>query len=170
MQNKIYCCCFAAPVFSKLPFVHNEENKGLEKLKMKLAVEIEEMRKKGVTTFLTGMAWGPDLWAAELVLDLKRAYPDQEINLISVIPYAGQSNHWPEVYRKRYYAVLQMADEAIALQSHYTPRCLLQCSRCMIDNSAHMIAVYGGEQGNIIYIMEYAYKKGSDVAVIRPKG
>lgn len=169
MQNKLLCCCFASPRPSRLPFGPDEETKGFGRLKLKLAAEIEAMRGKGVTTFLTGMAPGPDLWCAELVLDLKRAYADREINLAAVIPYMGQSDRWPEKWRKRYYAVLQMADEAVALRADYAPRCLLQCGRYMVENSAHMIAVYGGEKGDIQYTVEYACKNKLDIVTVRPK-
>jgi uncharacterized phage-like protein YoqJ len=169
MQNRVHCCCFVSPSLTRLPVFPAEAQTHFDTLKFRLAVEIEAMRSKGVTAFLTGMARGPELWGAEIVLDLKRAYPDQEIQLIAMIPYIGQSDRWPEPYRDRYWAVLQAADDATALQSRYAPRCILQCSRYMIDNAAHMIAVYDGEQGDIRYAVEYANKKGLDVAVVRAK-
>ena len=51
----------------------------------KLREIISSLYERGYRRFLTGMAWGFDLAAAEVVLSLKNSLPD--IELIAVEPY-----------------------------------------------------------------------------------
>ena len=51
----------------------------------KLREIISSLYERGYRRFLTGMAWGFDLAAAEVVISLKNSLPD--IELIAVEPY-----------------------------------------------------------------------------------
>ena len=110
-------CCFTGHRPQKLPWGYDEEWEDCIKLKLKLAYEIEAIRKKGVTTFISGMAIGVDMWSAEIVLDLKRAYPQDTIKLIAAIPFEGQANKWSVEYRERYFDILAQVDQDITLHS-----------------------------------------------------
>lgn len=161
-------CCLTGHRPDKLSFGYDESHEDCARLKLKLAVEIEEMRKKGVTAFLTGMARGAETWGAETVLDLRRAYPDALIRLIAVIPYKRQANYWPAKDRARYQRVLRMADETVVLREDYSRRCMYERDRYMVEASGHMIAVFNGMRGGIRYTLDYAQTKGLDIAVINP--
>ena len=121
-----------------------------------------------MTTFLSGMAQGADIWCAEIVLDLQRAYPDEEIRLIAIIPHEGQANRWSVEYRERYFDILARSDDVITLQAHYSKDCMHKRNRYLVDSSAHMIAVYNGERGGTQYTNDYATSKGLDVVIINP--
>ena len=69
--------------------------------------------KKGYHTFLSGMADGFDIIAAEEVLRLKKEYP--YIRLKCVIPFKGQADRYPEAYKQRYNNILAQADEVVTL-------------------------------------------------------
>lgn len=166
--DKKSTCCFTGHRPQKLPWGYDEEWEACIRLKLKLAVEIEEMRKRGVTTFISGMAIGVDLWAAEIVLDLKRAYPDDKIRLFAAIPFEGQANKWSAEYRERYFNVLAKADDEITFHAHYTKSCMHERNRYMVDYSAHMIAVFNGEKGGTANTMRYAESKGLHIVVINP--
>ena len=165
-MEKEKTCCFSGHRPNKLPWGYNETSKDCVNLIIRLGVEIEQMRKKGVTTFLTGMAMGTDIIAAELVLDLKYAYPEEEIRLVAVIPYNGQSKRWNRNYQIRYETILEQADERIILSPSYTKSCMHKRNRYMVDHSAHLIAVYHrGEEGGTI---DYARRKGLEIVIIDP--
>lgn len=97
-MKKENTCCFTGHRPQKLPWGYDEEWEDCVKLKIKLACEIERMRQKGITTFISGMAIGVDLWAAEIVLDLKQAYPKDMIRLYAAIPFEGQADKWSVEY------------------------------------------------------------------------
>ena len=95
--------------------------------------------------FLTGMAQGVDQWAAEIVLAMKRSYP--HIQLIAVLPCETQANKWSQEQRERYFNTLAVCDDVITLNARYTPQCMLERNRYMVDHAGYLLAVYdGGEK------------------------
>lgn len=73
-------CCFTGHREHKLHRSEDEIRKDLEEAIL-LAI------KGGFTTFITGMATGVDIWAGEIVLELKRQHPD--LKLIAAVPFEG---------------------------------------------------------------------------------
>lgn len=58
--------------------------------------KIREAVNNGFVTFISGMAWGVDIWAAEIVLRLKReGYP---LHLIAAVPYEGFEKGWDAAF------------------------------------------------------------------------
>ena len=167
-MSKRTTCCFTGHRPQKLPWGYDEEWEDCIRLKVKLACEIEKMRRKGVTTFISGMALGVDLWAAEIVLDLKHAYPRDTIRLVAVIPYEGQADKWSNDYRERYFNVLAGADDEIVFRAHYTKACMHERNRYMVEQSAHMIAVFHGQPGGTANTVNYAETQGLHIVIINP--
>ena len=66
----------------------------LPKLIGRLEYEIRESIKRGYLIYETGMAMGADIWAAEIVMRLKREFP--ELRLVSVLPHETQANGWTD--------------------------------------------------------------------------
>jgi uncharacterized phage-like protein YoqJ len=161
-------CCFTGHRPIKLRFGYDEEHPDCIKLKQMLGDEINNMRNKGVATFLSGMAMGVDIWCAEIALNLKKTYPAEKIRLVAVIPYEGQANRWSVEYRERYYNILEKADEVVTLQTQYIKGCMQARNRFMVDSSSHVIAVFNGGSGGTKSTIEYAIKRRSDVVVINP--
>ena len=65
--------------------------------------EIRNAIADGFTTFISGMARGVDIWAAEIVLRLRSE--GQPIQLICAIPFDGFERWWNEEWTNRYKAV-----------------------------------------------------------------
>ena len=133
MNDKQKTCCFSGHRPGKLSFGYDEDHPDCLRLKVKLIGEVDNMRKSGVTTFLTGMAQGIDLIAAEIVLDIKRAYPDDNIRLVAVVPYEGQANRWTVQYQERYFDILSKTDHVIILQKRYTDTCMQERNRYLVN-------------------------------------
>lgn len=162
-------CCFTGHRPTKLPWGYDEENAACAKLKDELSLWITKLIEFGVNRFYTGMAMGTDIWAAEIVLAMKKKYPNKNINLITVIPYEGQTNNWSDDWKKRYADILNQADEKVLLQKHYTRGCLHARNRYMVDNSSFIIAVFNGEEGGTKYTIDYARKQGLRIKILDPR-
>ena len=65
-------CSFTGHRPQKFPWRYNESDPACVALKETLADQITQLYETGYTEFLTGMALGVDLWAAQIVLDLRR--------------------------------------------------------------------------------------------------
>lgn len=72
-----------------------------------LEAAIKKAIADGYNVFISGMAPGVDIWAAEIVLQLRDEGAD--IKLICAIPFEGFEKRWPE-WEGRYNAIMEKAD------------------------------------------------------------
>lgn len=111
-------------------------------LKKVLAEQITALTDKGVTGFISGMAPGVDLWAAQIVLDLReKGLP---LKLCCALPCEGQEKKWPARTQEQYRSILRQADGVVYVSKEYTPDCMLNRNRYMVDHSSILLAVYNG--------------------------
>lgn len=165
---KKYACCFTGHRPHKLEFGYDEGNVRCLNLKKNLKLEIENMIDKGICLFLSGMANGTDLWAAEEVIRQKTEHPEKEILLIAVIPYRGQASAWAEQYRERYNKALECADQCVYISQNYNVSCIQKRNEYLVDHSTHMIAVYNGTPGGTRSTIMMAKKKNRSIVIIEP--
>ena len=160
-------CSFTGHRPSRFAFGFDEESAGCLSLKSALLSQIQGMCDRGVTTFLSGMALGTDLWAAEAVLALKKR--GRPLRLVCVLPCETQADRWAECHRERYFSILEGADEVLYISCRYTPDCMARRNRYLIDHSDFLIAVYdGGDRGGTAYTVDYARHRGRSIVVIDP--
>lgn len=161
-------CCFTGHRPQSLPFGFNEQDERCVKLKRLLREEIErQITEEGVTHFISGMAIGVDMYAAEIVLELKAKYP--QITLESAIPCETQAVKWSSALRERYYLIASKCDKETMIQRHYTADCMHKRNRYMVDTSDTVIAVWDGRPGGTGKTVAYAESKGKTVVIINPK-
>ncbi|MGN0563750.1 MAG: SLOG family protein [Candidatus Heritagella sp.] len=160
-------CCFTGHRPQNLPFRFNEKDERCMALKRTLREQIIPLiEKENVTHFLSGMAIGIDMYAAEIVLDLKKSYPG--ITLESVIPCESQAMKWSETLRNRYFRIVAQCDHETRIQMKYTPDCMDKRNRYMVDHSDIVIAVWSGKPSGTGKTVRYALDKGKMVVVINP--
>ncbi len=103
------------------------------------ALIIRMMEEEGVTHFISGMAQGVDMYAAEIVLELKKQHP--QITLECAIPYEEQAAHWSAALRDRYFSIAERCDQETMLQTHYTRDCLMKRNKYMVEHADMVLAV-----------------------------
>ena len=91
-------CCFTGHRPEKLGVSEGEIVSGLKK-------EIRTAIADGFQTFISGMARGVDLWAAETVLNLRDA--GEPLRLICASPYKGFEARWSREWQERYQRVTE---------------------------------------------------------------
>lgn len=117
---------------------------------------------QGYRIFLSGMAEGLDLLAAEEVLKMKAHYPD--IRLHCIIPFAGQSDRMSLEDRLRYNTILSAADNKVCLGERYYDGCFLRRNDYLIDHSTQLIAYYDNvPEGGTYYTVKNARRRGIEV-------
>lgn len=82
-EKRLHRCCFTGHRPEKLSLYENEVKPLLEKA-------IDNAIADGYVTFITGMAKGTDIWAAEIVLEKKKH--NTALHLICAIPHPGFEN------------------------------------------------------------------------------
>ena len=159
-------CAFTGYRPESFIFNNNEEHRACLLIKESLAGQIDIMAANGVDTFITGMARGVDMWAAEAVLRLKETRY-AHLRLIAAVPYAGQDDRWSMADQFRYDGLLYRCTGIITLSSVYYRGCLLARNRFMVDNAHHLIAVYNGsDKGGTAYTVNYARRCERHIVII----
>ena len=162
--------CFTGHRPKRLPsynYRHPDNLKMLMKLKTLICKQIEE---RGISTFISGMALGVDIWSARIILDLKKKkYP--HLKLVCAIPCAEQWAKWNEEDVKVYHDVIEQADFVYHVSEEpYTAWCMTKRDEWMVDNSRLTIAVWDGvEDGGTWQTVKYAKKRQRTILHINPK-
>lgn len=115
---------------------------------------ISSLAEAGVTAFLSGMAMGFDLIAAERVLELKKG--NDKIKLYACIPCSAQQKAYPAAEKQRYEKILSGCDEVLILSEKYYNGCMLARNRFMVDNAGHIVAYTRKNRGGTYYTLKYA--------------
>ena len=135
--------------------------------KMALEGEISRAVDDGFCTFISGVAWGVDIVAAEIVLQYRAANP--ALHLICAVPHPGFEKRMSESWRKRYLAVLENADIVRTISQMQSRSCYQTRNIWMIDRSARAIAIYNGKPGGTRNTIEYAKQTGVETVIIDPR-
>lgn len=109
--------------------------------------QVKRLYSLGYRYFLSGMAEGFDLLAAQAVADLKMEYTD--IRLIAVVPFRRQSDRYRPENKSLYDRIMKTADETVILREDYCKGCFHHRNDYLIDNSEIVLAYwdkqpYGG--------------------------
>lgn len=156
-EKRLHRCSFTGHRPQKLRQSENEVKAALEK-------EILRAISEGFTVFISGMARGVDIWAAEIVLRLRDT--GQPVRLICASPYCGFERGWKDSWKWKYSAILKSADLIRFTSDQYSRVCFQARNEWMVDHSAKVIAVYDGCSGGTHNTIHYAMKKGVAISVI----
>ena len=153
-EHRLHSCCFTGHRPEKIDM---PERKVVAALEKQILAAIDD----GFTTFISGMARGSDIWAAEIVLRLRKKNPS--LHLIAASPFEGFEKSWESSWQKRYDKIMEDADLVRFICDHYSSSCFQIRNVWMVDRSARVIAVYNGEAGGTRNTIKYADKCGVPV-------
>ena len=153
--------CFTGRRPQKLPWGYNESDERCIRLKNEIFENIKLAISEGATHFISGMALGVDMWAAEAVIELKKFSPD--ITLEAALPHKKQSAGWNASHRARYDAILKKCDKITCVSEHY---CMMKRNQYMVDSSDLVIAVTDDFSGGSGKTVLYARSKNVPVLII----
>ena len=120
-----------------------------------LSAAVERLYGRGFRTFLSGMAVGFDLAAAEVVLTLRAAHPDVRFSPAD---------------RVRFRRAVAAADEVEVLAGGYRRGCYAVRNDFLVDRAALVVAWYDGSPGGTRYTLRRALARGREVWNLHPSG
>ena len=121
-----------------------------------------ESYRQGYRRFITGMAVGFDMLAAEAVVRLRAVHPD--IHLEAAIPFPGQPERFGFGDRQRYVHLLSVADSRTTISGYYHSGCFHRRNDYMINNASKLIACFNGKpSGGTYYTYTEALHRGLSV-------
>lgn len=156
-EKRQHRCCFTGHRPEKLRRSEHD-------IKADLRYEIDQALREGITVFITGMARGVDLWAAEIVLSLRKR--NKEIKLICAIPHEGFETRWSAEWKQLYWRVQDEADLVRVISKGYHSGVYQIRNQWMVDHSARVIAVYNGQPSGTKNTLDYAIHQGVPARII----
>ena len=157
-EKRAHRCCFTGHRPEKL---HADEKTVCAALEQAIDAAIAD----GYNTFISGMARGVDIWAAELVLQ-KRQH-NHDLRLICACPHPDFEIRWAPEWAARYHRILVAADLVRTICPTFSMAAYQRRNEWMVDRSSRVIAVYNGEPGGTRNTIEYASSRGKDTRIIR---
>lgn len=115
---------------------------------------VENKIKEGYSDFYAGGALGFDTLAAQTVLRLKMIYKDIRLHLL--LPCENQADKWPRQDRQVYEKIIKDSDSVTYISKEYTPYCMNQRNRALVDNACYCIAYCTQPEGGSAYTIGYA--------------
>lgn len=153
-------CCFTG---------HRPEKLKIPEQQMVALLETEIRRAIDgqFTTFISGMAKGVDVVAAEIVLRLREQ--DNRLKLICALPHPGFGLHWGDGWTERFNKVLSRADLERTICSSFSYASYQARNEWMCRHSGLVIAVFNGERGGTKNTLDYAKRIGVPCVIINGK-
>lgn len=162
--NKSTTLCFSGHRPEKLFDGIGLDSEAVRRVLSVLQLAINEAVAEGYDTFITGMARGIDMWAASLVMEMKRTNPD--LKIICAIPFRGQGDSLTGEEKLIYLAIKSVAEEIIYISEEYSSDCMRKRNQFMVDNSSKLIAVVSNYRSGTGQTIRYAKKCGIETRVI----
>ena len=152
-MNEKQVCCFTG--HRNLP--EWEKNS----VRQKLEAVTREFAAAGIRTYCAGGAVGFDTLAEQVVLELKKEFP--QIRLVLVLPCRQQAKYWPERDKAVYQDILRRADELIYVSEEYTKGCMQKRNRRLVEMSTICVTNLSRPTGGTAYTAAYAAKRGLSI-------
>ena len=129
-----------------------------------LEQEIRRAIDRQFTTYISGMAKGVDVVAAEIVLRLREQVP--QLKLICALPHPGFGLRWEGGWTERFQRVLEQADLTRCISKEFSYASYQVRNEWMVHHSSMVIAVFNGGRGGTKNTLDYAKKIGVPSVVI----
>lgn len=127
---------------------------------------LEALYLRGFRTFLSGMAVGFDLAAAEVVLGSRAGMPG--LRLVAVVPFRGQEGRFAAADRERFRRVMAAADEVVVLSEVYHRGCYAVRNDFLVGNASLVVAWYDGSPGGTHYTVRRAARRRLELINLHP--
>jgi uncharacterized phage-like protein YoqJ len=127
---------------------------------VRLAVKLRDER--GMTTGISGMAIGSDLWWADSVVKAG-------VRLEAHIPFTGQADSWPKDQHREYVRLLGLAADTVTYESAFTMQSFHQRNYGMIHSSSQVVGIWRrGATGGTLSTLKYALSLGYRPVWVNP--
>ena len=157
-EKRMHRACFTGHRPEKLTRHEEVIKKDLEK-------EIRQAVADGLNVFITGMARGVDIWAAQIVLQLRGE--GHGVRLICACPYDGFESGWSQEWQRQYKEILSAADLVKYVCGGYSRSCFQIRNEWMVNHSARVITVFNGEKSGTKNTIDSALRQNVPVEFIK---
>lgn len=137
--------------------IFQQNSPAVKYIKQAIQREIELLAEEGLEWVLISGQLGVELWAAEVVLELKEKYP--ELKLAVITPFLNQQETWSEKNKEWYISVMNKADflDSISKKPYENPTQFRLKNNFFIQKSDALLLLYDPEkEGSPKFLLETA--------------
>lgn len=155
---------------SRFKWKYNENNSGCKRLKKRLREQFAALYDQGVRRFYMGGALGTDLWAGEILLQMKACPEYSDIQLVAALPFEGYDEAWDKKQKERMKEICDQSEIVVVCKQ---PGAVSYKRRnyYMVDQANILLAVYDNDRSlrsGTGVTVNYARKKGLLIILIHP--
>lgn len=157
---------------TRFKWKYNENNTGCKRLKKRLREQFILLYEQGVRNFYVGGALGTDLWAGDILLDLKDQPEYSEINFYIALPFEGHNRDWNPKSKSKLAAQLSRCAGSVIVGTPNNPAVSYKRRNYyMVDHADVLLAVYDNDRSirsGTGMTVNYARKKDLPIILIHP--
>ena len=126
--------------------IFKNDHEAVKYIKKAIKSRLLPIVEEGLEWVIISGALGTELWAAEVVFDLREEYPQLKLGML--LPFLNQEESWNETNREYYQAILAQADfvDAIFKKPYEGPQQLRIKNQYMVQKSDAMLILYDSEK------------------------
>lgn len=139
--------------------IFDEKHPGIQFIKKALENRLVDLLDDGLEWVIISGQLGVELWAAEVVIDLKNTY--SHLKLAVITPFKEQEKNWNEANKAKFETIITKADYTVSLTSipYEAPWQFIEKDKFLMRNSDGMLIVYDEEnEGSPKFIKKSANK------------
>ena len=112
-MSQFYSCAITSQRPTRFKFKYQEYMTSCKRLKKRLHDVFTELYRRGVRRFYVGGALGVDLWAGEILLEMRRQEEYQELEIVLVYPFPGHDERWDPKSQERLRHLKENCDQFV---------------------------------------------------------
>ena len=154
MVSRDKVCCFTG---------HQDIMPGEEqKIRTRVRYLVRDLMARDVIYFGVGGARGFDMLAAEYIIHVREDVKNR-VRLISVLPYPGYMDSWPEAERRRQEEIIRKSNKVVWVSRENHSGVFYERDRKLVDGSGVVISYCHRVTGGTAYTVRYAMEQGIPV-------
>lgn len=144
-MSKFYSCAITSQRPTRFKFKYQEYMTSCKRLKKRLHDVFAELYRRGVRRFYVGGALGVDLWAGEILLEMRRQEEYQKLEIVLVYPFPGHDERWDPKSRERLRHLKENCDQFVMGSKIVGAQGYWERTAYMVEHADCLVAVCDDE-------------------------
>lgn len=156
---------------TRFKWKYQEHYAGCQRLKKRLREQFALLYEQGVRRFYVGGALGVDMWAGEILLEMKGQPGYRDLDLYLILPCEGHDRKWDERSRKRMAFLREHCTGMIIVGEGMSAENYRVRNQYMVDRADVLLAVYDNDRSvrsGTGMTVHFAEEKGLQIILIHP--
>lgn len=145
--------------------IFNDKHPGIQVIKKAIEEQLRSLLENGLEWVVISGQQGIELWTAEIVIQLKKDYPNLKYSIIT--PFLNYEKNWNEYNQQKFHYIKSKADHftSVTNREYEAPWQFIEKDKLIVNNTDGILLVYDEEkEGSPKYIKSYVekYKKNTN--------